>query len=186
MMKWKKMMTWHGNINSIHCNIWHSSILKFNIRHIELHNSYSKTITKSVDTTLNAKIMYVRYTSRQCKISEMAADTTIQPRRKANKTDSMNRALAFILAFGPRGPYKKRGSADPTLSQSTSCFSLDAVVRLLWEGLTVSGTDPRPLEEPYSIWRRGNSMWWDGVYELVIMVRYHTNIEEKTSHRIKN
>jgi hypothetical protein len=95
--------------------------------------------------------MYVRNTSHQCKISEMAADTTIQQRRKANNTDSMNRALAFILAFGPRGAYKKRGSEDPTLSQSTSCFSLDAVFRLLWGGFTVSDTDPRPLEEPYSI-----------------------------------
>lgn len=103
--------------------------------------------------------MYVRYTSRQRKISEMAADTTIQQRKKANNTDSMYRALAFILAFGPRGVYKKRGSDDPTLSQSTSCFSLDVVFRLLWEGFTVSVTDPRPLEEPYSIYREGYSMW---------------------------
>lgn len=95
--------------------------------------------------------MDVRNTSRQCKISEMAADTTIQQRRKANNTDSMNRALAFLVAFGPRGPYKKTGSADPTLSQSPSCFSLDAVFLLLWEGFTVSETNPRPLEEPYSI-----------------------------------
>jgi hypothetical protein len=89
----------------------------------------------------------------------MAADTTIQQRRKANSTDSMNRALAFILALGPRGPYKKRGSDDPTLSQSTFCLSLDAVFLLLWEGLTVSDTDPRPLEEPYSICREGYSMF---------------------------